>query len=122
MSDLGGAAGVFWAPTQPDIFASAVILNTGAFIDYRWHPIAQLSALCEEAIDLFVERARTLEHRQVTGVFEEHGPGCRGDDSKRLEVGAWDDVVVSGTEREDRALDFLEIPIRVRSPDGACGR
>jgi pimeloyl-ACP methyl ester carboxylesterase len=42
MSDLGGAAGVFWAATQPNTFASAVLLNTGAFIDYRWHPIAQL--------------------------------------------------------------------------------
>jgi pimeloyl-ACP methyl ester carboxylesterase len=42
MSDLGGAAGVFWAATQPDAFASAVLLNTGAFIGYRWHPIARL--------------------------------------------------------------------------------
>lgn len=42
MSDLGGAAGVFWAASQPDAFASAVLLNTGAFVGYRWHPIAQL--------------------------------------------------------------------------------
>jgi pimeloyl-ACP methyl ester carboxylesterase len=42
MSDLGGAAGVFWAATQPEAFTSAVLLNTGAFIDYRWHPIARM--------------------------------------------------------------------------------
>jgi pimeloyl-ACP methyl ester carboxylesterase len=41
MSDLG-SAGLFWAAGEPDAFVSAVILNTGAFVDFRWHLIARL--------------------------------------------------------------------------------
>jgi pimeloyl-ACP methyl ester carboxylesterase len=41
MSDLGGA-GLFWAATHPQAFASAVMINTGVLADYRWHWVARL--------------------------------------------------------------------------------
>lgn len=42
MSDLGGQAGLHWAAAHPDSFASAVMINTGALIGYRWHLLARL--------------------------------------------------------------------------------
>jgi pimeloyl-ACP methyl ester carboxylesterase len=41
MSDLGGV-GLFWAAAHPNALASAVMIDTGVFIDYRWHLIARL--------------------------------------------------------------------------------
>jgi pimeloyl-ACP methyl ester carboxylesterase len=41
MSDIG-AAGLFWAVGNPDRFASAVMINAGALIGYRWHWVARL--------------------------------------------------------------------------------
>jgi pimeloyl-ACP methyl ester carboxylesterase len=41
MSDIGGA-GVVWAAAHPDAFASAVIIDTGVLIGYRWHAVARL--------------------------------------------------------------------------------
>jgi pimeloyl-ACP methyl ester carboxylesterase len=44
-TDLGGDAATHWAAAHPDAFASAVLLNTGALIRYRWHAVAQFSRL-----------------------------------------------------------------------------
>lgn len=41
MHDLGGVA-LLWAAANPDAFASAVIIDTGLLIDFRWHPLARL--------------------------------------------------------------------------------
>ena len=41
MHDVGGS-GVLWAAAHPDAFASAVMIDTGVLIDYRWHLIARL--------------------------------------------------------------------------------
>jgi pimeloyl-ACP methyl ester carboxylesterase len=35
--DFGGPWGLAWAAAHPDSFASAVLLNTGAWLDYHWH-------------------------------------------------------------------------------------
>jgi pimeloyl-ACP methyl ester carboxylesterase len=42
MTDLGGLAGLHWAAAHPQAFASAVLINTGVLIDYRWHLLARL--------------------------------------------------------------------------------
>jgi len=39
--DLGGV-GLLWAATHPEAFASAVLIDTGILLDFRWHPVARL--------------------------------------------------------------------------------
>jgi pimeloyl-ACP methyl ester carboxylesterase len=41
MHDLGGI-GLLWGVIDPDAFASAVIIDTGVLIGFRWHPAARL--------------------------------------------------------------------------------
>jgi pimeloyl-ACP methyl ester carboxylesterase len=41
MSDVGGS-GILWAATHPEAFASAVLIDSGALIGYRWHVLARL--------------------------------------------------------------------------------
>jgi pimeloyl-ACP methyl ester carboxylesterase len=43
--DMGGDSGLTWAAAHPDNFASAVLINTGVLIGYRWHLIAKLHRL-----------------------------------------------------------------------------
>jgi pimeloyl-ACP methyl ester carboxylesterase len=40
--DFGGPWGLAWAASDPDRFASAVLLGTGALPGYRWHALARL--------------------------------------------------------------------------------
>jgi pimeloyl-ACP methyl ester carboxylesterase len=40
--DMGGDCALTWAVGHPDNFASAVLINTGILIGYRWHLIARL--------------------------------------------------------------------------------
>jgi pimeloyl-ACP methyl ester carboxylesterase/2-polyprenyl-6-methoxyphenol hydroxylase-like FAD-dependent oxidoreductase len=40
--DFGGPWGLAWATSEPDRFASAVLLGTGALPGYRWHALARL--------------------------------------------------------------------------------
>jgi len=42
MGDIGGSAGLHWAAAHPQAFASAVLIDTGVLIGYRWHLIARL--------------------------------------------------------------------------------
>jgi len=41
MHDLGGV-GVLWGVAHPEAFASAVLIDTGVLLDFRWHPVARL--------------------------------------------------------------------------------
>ncbi len=41
MHDLGGV-GVMWGAAYPRSFASAVLIDTGILLDFRWHPVARL--------------------------------------------------------------------------------
>lgn len=41
MHDLGGV-GLLWGATHPQAFASAVLIDTGILLDFRWHPVARL--------------------------------------------------------------------------------
>lgn len=42
LHDLGGPWGLEWAAGHPDRVASVVLINTGAFLDYRWHILARI--------------------------------------------------------------------------------
>lgn len=42
MSDIGGSAGLHWAAAHPRAFASAVLIDSGILIGYRWHLVARL--------------------------------------------------------------------------------
>ena len=42
VTDLGAEAGLAWAAAHPQAFASAVVLNSGPLIDYRWHAVGKL--------------------------------------------------------------------------------
>lgn len=41
MHDLGGV-GLLWGAAHPDAFASAVLIDAGILIDFRWHPVARV--------------------------------------------------------------------------------
>jgi pimeloyl-ACP methyl ester carboxylesterase len=41
MHDLGGI-GLVWGAAHPEAFASAVLIDTGILLDFRWHPVARL--------------------------------------------------------------------------------
>lgn len=41
MHDLGGV-GLLWGAAHPDAFASAVLIDTGVLVGFRWHPVARL--------------------------------------------------------------------------------
>jgi pimeloyl-ACP methyl ester carboxylesterase/flavin-dependent dehydrogenase len=42
LHDFGGPWALEWAVRNPDRFASAVLINTGALTDYRWHYLAKI--------------------------------------------------------------------------------
>ena len=42
LHDFGGPWGLEWAIGNPDGLASAVLINTGALVDYRWHYLAKI--------------------------------------------------------------------------------
>jgi flavin-dependent dehydrogenase/pimeloyl-ACP methyl ester carboxylesterase len=42
LHDFGGPWGLEWAIANPDALASAVLINTGALVDYRWHYLAKI--------------------------------------------------------------------------------
>jgi flavin-dependent dehydrogenase/pimeloyl-ACP methyl ester carboxylesterase len=42
LHDFGGPWGLEWAIGNPDRFASVVLINTGALVDYRWHYLAKI--------------------------------------------------------------------------------
>lgn len=44
-NDLGGDAAMIWAAAHPERVASAVVINTGVLIGYRWHLVAKLHRL-----------------------------------------------------------------------------
>jgi pimeloyl-ACP methyl ester carboxylesterase len=42
LHDLGGPWGVEWAAQHPERVASVVLVNTGVFVDYKWHILARI--------------------------------------------------------------------------------
>jgi pimeloyl-ACP methyl ester carboxylesterase len=42
LHDLGGPWGLEWATNNTACVGSVVLINTGAFVDYRWHTLARI--------------------------------------------------------------------------------
>jgi pimeloyl-ACP methyl ester carboxylesterase len=42
LHDFGGPWGLEWARRNPEKLASAVLINTGALVDYSWHYLARI--------------------------------------------------------------------------------
>ncbi len=42
LHDFGGAWGLAWAAENPEAFASAVLINSGVLLGYRWHYLAKI--------------------------------------------------------------------------------
>ena len=59
LHDFGGLWGLEWATRNPDRLASAVLINSGALLDYRWHYLARIwrTRLVGEAVQ--ATRTRT---------------------------------------------------------------
>ena len=73
LHDFGGPWGLEWAVRNPDRLASAVLINTGALLDYRWHYLARIwrTRLAGEAFQATTTRSglRTaLRHGNPRGL------------------------------------------------------
>ena len=66
MHDIGGV-GVVWAASHPDAFASAVMIDTGVTIGYRWHLVARLHRA--PVLGHAVARGSQLGFRPVMGFY-----------------------------------------------------
>ena len=72
MHDFGAAWGLTWAASHPERFASAVLIDTGTLIGYRWHRLArvwQTPALGE----LFMAATTRLGFRALLGIGNPRG-------------------------------------------------
>lgn len=72
MVDLGGAAGTSWAATSPERLASAVLINTGVLIGYRWHALARLHRV--PVLGQLVARSARLGFRTAMRLAEPRLP------------------------------------------------
>ncbi len=73
LHDFGGPWGLEWAIRHPDRLASAVLINTGALIDYRWHYLARIwrTPLAGEAFQATTTRSglrMALRHGNPRGL------------------------------------------------------
>jgi menaquinone-9 beta-reductase len=73
LHDFGGPWGLEWAIGNPDRFASAVLIDTGALIDYRWHYLARIwrTPLAGEAFQATTTRSglrMALRHGNPRGL------------------------------------------------------
>lgn len=76
MHDVGGGAGLLWAASHPEAFASAVITGTGVLPGFRWHWLARamrapvLGPLTARATNgIAFRRTLRLTHPQLPGPF-----------------------------------------------------
>lgn len=66
--DIGGDAALTWAAAHPDNFASAVLLNTGNLIGYRWHLVAKMHRV--PLVGYVAALTGRLGLRPVLGLYE----------------------------------------------------
>ncbi|NED97216.1 alpha/beta hydrolase [Phytoactinopolyspora alkaliphila] len=72
LHDFGGPWGLQWAVDHADRFASAVLINTGVLLGYRWHRLARVwrTAVAGEA---FMVTATRTGFRMLMGVGNPRG-------------------------------------------------
>jgi flavin-dependent dehydrogenase/pimeloyl-ACP methyl ester carboxylesterase len=73
LHDFGGPWGLEWTTRNPERLASAVLINTGALLDYRWHYLARIwrTPIAGEAFQTMTTRSglRTaLRHGNPRGL------------------------------------------------------
>ena len=73
LHDFGGPWGLEWAVRNPERLASAVLINTGALLDYRWHYLARVwrTRLAGEAFQATATRSglrTSLRHGNPRGL------------------------------------------------------
>ena len=67
MNDIGGF-GILWAAANPDSFASAVLINTGLWVDMRrWHAVGEIFRA--PILGAVAERAGRLAFGQIMGYY-----------------------------------------------------
>ncbi len=73
LHDFGGPWGLEWAARNPERLGSAVLITTGALLDYRWHPLARIwrTPLAGEAFQAITTRSglrAVLRHGNPRGL------------------------------------------------------
>ena len=73
LHDFGGPWGLAWAAANPDRFGSAVLINTGVLLGYRWHTLARLwqTPVVGELVQALSTRAgfrRAMEKSNPSGL------------------------------------------------------
>ena len=73
LHDFGGPWGLEWAVRNPERLASAVLINSGALLDYRWHYLARIwrTRLAGEAFQATATRSglrTSLRHGNPRGL------------------------------------------------------
>jgi pimeloyl-ACP methyl ester carboxylesterase len=88
MVDIGGL-GCLWGAAHPDSFASAVLINAGVPLQFRWHILARLHQI--PVVGFLVALTAKLGFRTVFGHYEPILP--------RDELARWGREYVWGTRR-----------------------
>ena len=116
--DFGGPFALTWAAANPDRVASVTLINTGVFIDYRWHRLARLWR--KPVIGEIVQRVSTP--RVVRWLLHHDNPGLAAHWVYLLA----DHLMPRGTKRavlrlyrstDLKDVEALSAPLRDRDPD-----
>jgi pimeloyl-ACP methyl ester carboxylesterase/2-polyprenyl-6-methoxyphenol hydroxylase-like FAD-dependent oxidoreductase len=121
--DFGGPWGLEWAVSDPDRFAGAVLIGTGALPGYRWHALARLwrtriagelfmATTTRPGFRLLLRRGnkRPLPRRFVDRMYDDFDRGTRAAVLRLYR--SVPDVGAAG-ERRARALRALDRPALV---------
>jgi flavin-dependent dehydrogenase/pimeloyl-ACP methyl ester carboxylesterase len=123
LHDFGGPWGLEWAVGNPDRLASVVLINTGAWLDFRWHYLAKIwrTPVAGEAFQATATRSglrMALRHGNPRGLpraFVDRMYDNADDGTKRAVLSlyrATDDPAAGGRRHAD-ALAPLDRPALV---------
>jgi len=116
--DFGGPFALTWAAAHPDRVASVTLINTGVFLEYRWHRMAKVWRT-PIAGELFI---RATTPRVARFVLRHDNPGLPEPWVRQIA----DHAMPAGTKRailrlyrswRQRQMDALVEPLRARDPD-----
>ena len=128
LHDLGGPWGLEWASGHPDRVASVVLVNTGVFLDYRWHILARIwqkpvlgelfmATSTRFAFRTLIKRGQT---RKLPGAFVDEMYGNFDRDTRRAVLKHYRSEVdrLPGSRRQADALRPHDLPALVVWGDG----